>query len=144
MVVFVSVVLIALVVASITYPLFRKEEKVVTKQPITERLRQLNSELEAIDPAIQQLEIDLKSGSITEADYIDRKVNYLRRAEAIRSRTDGLEKGTEPREEDDIERRVLELRRAKRSFCPSCRAPAREGDKFCPECGTRITPGRQT
>lgn len=147
MVVFVSVILIAAVVGLVAYPLLAKQEVAVDRRPDrrpkkAERMRQLDSELSSIQSALEQLEIDVKSGVVTEEEYVDRRVAHVRRAEAIRRGWKEPARDTGIGAADDIERRVAELRRLKGRVCPKCRAPVRANDKSCPECGAQIRAGR--
>ncbi len=139
--VFFAALIIAVVAGLIAYPLVLKEGVAGTRRAGREGKR-TDSRLDEIDAALQQLEVDLQTGVVTEEEYVELELKYRRRAEAIRGRTKGPKKEKKLREEDDIERRVANRRRSKRLNCPKCGAAVQEGNKFCPECGTPIAPGR--
>jgi hypothetical protein len=160
MTVFVTLVLLALTVAVVGYPLFRKHRESLIESAEDEQLTELYSKRDSTYSAIKELEFDLSSGSLSKEDYGNLEASYKMKAISLLKDIDDLEKGT--RVDDEIERQILELRQTKGDlekgtgvdedierqvqklrqaggvFCPQCGASSQKGDKFCFECGTRL------
>lgn len=112
-----------------------------------------------------ELESDLRTGILSKEEYDDLKGDLRSQAES------GSGQGAPAQmsaDEDDVERRVRELRQSrtgatqkpvqpsqrpqqgprpvqgaqkKTLACPKCGSPYRSGDRFCTECGTRLGGG---
>ncbi len=140
MIALVGLVLLALTITVVTYPLFKKYRGSPTELAEDEPLRELHSKRDAVYSAIKELEFDFESGSLSKEDYRKLEASYKMKAISILKEIDDLEKG--PRVEDEIERQVQELRQAatqaKVLFCPQCGARCQEGDRFCSQCGTSL------
>ena len=137
MAVMVATIVGVLAIAFIAYPLFRKGSGKSPAGPVEdERLQELRSKRDAISSAIEELELDFKSGTLAEEDYRDLDASYRREALSLLKDIDALEKATEA--SDEIERQVRQARQAKALLCPRCGARCLEGDRFCPRCGASL------
>ncbi len=138
--VFIAVVLTALTFAFIIYPLLRQRSPKVGLTE-DEKLQELSSKRDTTYSMLKEMEFDLQSGILTKEDYRDLEARYKRKAISILRGIDDLKAGTNM--EDEIEKRVLELRRSKGRFCPQCGTKYHEGDRFCSRCGTSLSQGEQ-
>jgi hypothetical protein len=160
MTVFVTLVLLALTVAVVGYPLFRKHRESLMESAEDEQLTELYSKRDSTYSAIKELEFDLSSGSLSKEDHGNLEASYKMKALSLLKEIDDLEKGTSAEEEierqvlelrqarddlekgttvdEDIEREIQKLRQARGVFCPQCGASCQKGDKFCFECGTGL------
>lgn len=140
MTIFITAVLTVATFAFIAYPLLRQG---VFKAGLTEdeKLRELSSKRDTTYAMLKEMEFDLQSGILTEEDYHDLEARYKRKAISILRGMDDLKRGTNV--EDEIEKRVLGLRRSKGRFCPQCGTKHQEGDRFCSRCGTGLSKGEQ-
>ncbi len=138
MTVFIAVVLTVLTFAFIIYPLFRQR---LPQEGLAEdeKLQELRSKRDTTYSMLKEMEFDLQSGILTEEDYRDLEARYKRKAISILRGIDDLKAGTNM--EDEIEKRVLELRRSKGRFCPQCGTRYQEGARFCSRCGTSLGQG---
>ena len=140
MTVFVAVLLTVLTFGVIIYP-FLKQRMRSADSGEDEKLRELRSERDTTYSMLKELEFDFQSGVLTEEDYRDLETRYKRKAIFILRDMDDLEKGSDVGEE--IENRVLELRRGGGQSCPGCGARCQEADRFCSGCGTSLSRGGQ-
>jgi hypothetical protein len=138
MTIFVTVGLTVLTFAFIIYPLLRQR---VPKMGLAEddKLQELRSKRDTTYSMLKEMEFDLQSGILTEEDYYDLAARYKRKAISILRDIDALKAGTDM--EDEIEKRILELRRSKGRFCSQCGTKYQEGDRFCSRCGTSLSQG---
>ena len=142
MIVLVATIVGVLAVAFIAYPLFRKGSRKGLAEPVEdERLQELRSRRDAIYSAIEELELDFKSGTLAEEDYRDLEASYRRQALPLLKDIDALEKATEV--EDEIEKQVRQARQAKALLCPHCGTRYLEGDRFCSRCGASLVQRRR-
>ena len=107
-----------------------------------EHLQELRSRRDAIYSAIEELELDFKSGTLAEEDYRDLETSYTREANSLLKDIDALEKATAV--EDEIERQVRQARQAPALLCPRCGARYLKGDRFCSRCGASLVQGRRS
>ena len=152
--IFVIVLLTALSLVFIAYPLF-KEKWSVAASDGDEKFRELHSRRDTTYSMLKELEFDFQSGILTEGDYHDLEARYKRKAISILRDADNLEKGTEvggdleeqvqkPRRvmsnnlDKEVEEEVLKLRRSQGKFCPQCGTKSEEEDRFCASCGTKL------
>jgi hypothetical protein len=140
MTVFVAVALTALTFALVTYPFFRQRLHSVDSAE-NEKLPELYSQRDTTYSMLKELEFDFQSGILTEEDYRNLEARYKSRAISILRGIDNLAK--EGGVEEEIEKQVLELRRAKGQFCPQCGTRCQEGDRFCSRCGTGLSQGER-
>ena len=138
MTLFVSIVLAVLTFAVIIYPLFRQRLRSVNSGE-DEKLRELYSKRDTAYSMLKELEFDFQSGTLTKEDYQELEARYKRKAIPIIRNIDDMEKGTGV--EEEIEKRVLKLRRGKGRFCPQCGARYQGDDRFCSHCGTSLNQG---
>ncbi len=140
MTIFAVVALVVLTFVFIVYPLFRRKlpEVGLTED---EKLQELRSKRDTTYSMLKEMEFDLQSGILTEEDYHDLEARYKRKAISILRGIDDLKRGTNMG--DEIEKRVLELRRSKGRFCSQCGTRYQEGDRFCSRCGTSLSQGEQ-
>ncbi len=140
MTIFIAVVLTVSTFAFIIYPLLR-QRPLQEGFAEDEKLRELSSKRDTTYAMLKEMEFDLQSGILTEEDYHDLETRYKRKAISILRGIDDLKKGTNV--EDEIEKRVLELRWGKGRFCPQCGTKYQEGDRFCSRCGNGLSKGEQ-
>ena len=138
MTIFVTVGLTVLTFAFIIYPLLRQRAPKVGLAE-DEKLQELRSKRDTTYSMLKEMEFDLQSGILTEEDYHDLEARYKRKAISILKDIDDLNAGTNT--EDDIEKRILELRQNKGRFCSQCGGKYRESDRFCSRCGTSLRQG---
>lgn len=110
MTIFVAVVLTALSLVFIAYPLFKQKRSIAAPNE-DERFRELHSRRDTTYSMLKELEFDFQSGILTEEDYRDLEARYKRKAISILKDADDLEKGSEA--EGDIDEQVQKLRRVK-------------------------------
>ena len=140
MTIFIAVVLTVLTFAFIIYPLLRQRSPREGSSE-DEKLRELRSKRDTTYSMLKEMEFDLQSGILAEEDYRDLEARYKKKAISILRGIDDLKRGTNV--EDEIEKRVLELRRSKGRFCPQCGTRYQEGGRFCSRCGTSLSKGAQ-
>ena len=101
-------------------------------QPLYERKEQLLG-------AIVELELDHEIGKVPEEDF-QRLFDQLEsEALATIGKLDQLNGGGSSELESRIEAEVAALRQsAAIPSCTKCGAPRRDGDQFCPQCGTAL------
>jgi hypothetical protein len=166
MTIFVTLVLLALTVAVVGYPLFKKSQESLLESVEDEQLTELYARRDSTYSAIKELEFDLSSGSLSREDYGNLEASYKMKAISLLKDIDDLEKGTRvdneierqvlelrqargdpekgTRLDDDIEMEIQKLRQARGVFCPQCGASCQKGDKFCFECGTGLPVRRRS
>lgn len=117
--------------AAVAYPLVRGEDADALLPPGADALRAeretLLAEKRVAYEAIRELELDWKSGKLSEADY--QTIRREMEAEAIRvlQKLDAIEDHEAPSPE------------VKQPSCPSCSREIESAHDFCPDCGTRIS-----
>lgn len=153
---FFAVVLTMATFAIVVYPFFRQRSRVVDLVDNKE-LRELRSKRDTAYSMLKELEFDYHSGILTEEDYRDLEEKYKTKAIAILGELDASETGTEG--EDEIEKQVRKLRRAKVQPRPQVSQRAKrdtaveaevereilalrqQKGRFCTQCGTRYEEG---
>ncbi|MBT3363360.1 MAG: hypothetical protein HN929_04035 [Chloroflexi bacterium] len=101
-----------------------------------DELGELYSQRDAARTAIEELEFDLKSGTLSNEDFDELKGNYEAKADSILKQIDDKEKGAW--QDSEIEKQIMELRQGVACFCPECGGKCREDDKFCVQCGASL------
>lgn len=142
-----TVLFVAAVLAVVftVYPLFKSRPQ--APAPLSsefERLQDLYSRRDANREAIKELEADWQSGGLSEQEYRELEQKYWERADSILKSIGGVAQGGGgAKVEDEIERRVAQLRQEKRaapiSNCPRCGAVIKAGHRFCVKCGLNLT-----
>jgi hypothetical protein len=135
--IFVVVLLTVLVVAFVGYPLFKRKPQVVNLAE--DKLEERYSKRDAAYTVLKELEFDYQSGILSEDDYRELEAKYKSNAISILKDIDSMEKGGTDDLEDEIEKRVLELRHGeKKQTCPQCGSEYEAGARFCSQCGTNL------
>lgn len=80
---------------------------------------------DAVYSALRDLEHDHETGKVSDADYASMR-------QELRARAAALIRGEQREKPSAAEARTPD------PVCPACQAPARAGDRFCAQCGTRI------
>ncbi len=138
----VAFVLAVAAFAFVAYPLFRRK-RYVAPRPEDERLHELRSRQETTYSMLKELEFDRQAGVLTDDDYRQLEERYKQKAVSILKDMDGVASGKRERKpvaqgKDDIEERVLAMRKGKGRFCAECGAGIVEGDRFCSGCGASV------
>ena len=139
MTIFVTLAVSALAFAVIAYPFFRHREDGETEW--------LPDALLAGQPAtLRDLELDRDSGILSAEDYREQEARQFGRPSPARARAEasadaGAPSGDDGGVEDQIERRVRELRGGKVAFCSQCGTKAKDGARFCSSCGAQLRGG---
>lgn len=137
----------ALAIAYVAWPLFRPTPVMADDDsPLTLLLQRKD----ALLLSIKELEFDLRMGKLSEADHqrLDQRLRQqaiilLRQIEQTAPQVSGLEA--------ELEAAIQKQRRvANRSStngqvvsalqCPHCQTAVSRADKFCPQCGQKLTP----
>ncbi len=135
MTIFVAVLLTVSALIFVTYPFFKQRLRSVDSVE-DEKLQELHSKRDTTYSMLKELEFDFQSGILTEEDYRDLETRYKKKAISILRDMDDLGKGTDV--EEEIEKRVLELRQSKGRLCPQCGAKCQEDDRLCSHCGANL------
>lgn len=135
MTIFVAVVLTVLTFAIVAYPLYKQRSRSVGSTEDV-KFQELHSKRDTTYSMLKELEFDFQSGILTEEDYRDLEARYKGKAISILRDIDDLGKDT-PLEEE-IEKKILELRRSKGRFCPQCGARRQKDGRFCSQCGANL------
>jgi hypothetical protein len=134
----VAVVLAVATFVFIIYPLFKQRP---SQEGLAQddKLLELSSRRDTTYSMLKELEFDFQSGILTEEDYRDLETRYKKKAISALRGIDELQEGTNV--EDEIEKRVLQLRQTKGRFCPQCGTKYQAGDRLCASCGTDLSQG---
>lgn len=130
-----ALLLTVLAVAFVSYPLL-KRRSYSSDAPDADKLGELYSKRDTTYSMIKELEFDLQSGTLNEADHEDLSERYKAKAVSLLRDIDNVEQGGDV--EMEIEKQILELRRGKGDFCSQCGVKVQESDRFCPQCGTSL------
>ncbi len=165
MIIFLAVLLTLLVGGFIGYPLLKPRQSPVEAFR-DENTEELHSRRDTTYSMLKELEFDYQSGILTEEDYRELAARYKGKAISILKDIDSVEKGSAG--EDEIEKKVRELRRGKKpatgnagpkssarveaevekqvqerrqkagQFCGQCGTRRKPDDRFCSNCGARL------
>ena len=156
MTVFVAMLLTMLTFALVAYPFLKTRHRLAASVE-DETQRELYSKRDTTYSMLKELEFDFQSGILTEEDYRDLETRYKRKAIATLKDIDSLAQGVEA--EDEIDKEVLKLRRAKARPHPRVAAEStkettievevekevlklrQQKGRFCPQCGARQEEG---
>ena len=138
-------VVAVLAVVFTVYPLFKSRPH--APAPLSsefERLQDLYSRRDANRESLRELEADWQAGGLSEREYRELEQKYQERDISILRSIDEVTQGDgASKVEDEIERRVAQLRQEKRaapiSNCPRCGAVIKAGHRFCVKCGLNLT-----
>jgi predicted nucleic acid-binding Zn ribbon protein len=95
---------------------------------------------------LRELDFDLQTGKMSEADYADLSERYKRRAVGLLKQLDDRQRDVLLALDDEIEREVEFARKARKSpvavptvvKCASCGAALENDDQFCRRCGAHL------
>ena len=131
-----ALLLTVLVFAFVSYPLLKRRS--YSGDPAdTDELGELYSKRDTTYSMIKELEFDLQSGTLNEADHEDLSEKYKTKAVSLLRDIDNVEQGSDV--EMEIEKQILELRRGKGRFCSQCVVKVQGSDRFCSQCGTSLS-----
>jgi hypothetical protein len=144
MTIFVTLAVSALAFAVIVYPFFKRRED--------DEVEWLADALPAGQPAtLRDLDLDRDSGILSAEDYREQEARQFGRPSPSPARVEasadaGASAGAEAPSggagvEDQIERRVRELRSGRAAFCSQCGKKVKEGSRFCSSCGAQLRGG---
>ena len=107
--------------------------------PMDDGTQQLYERKEQLLGAIVELELDHEIGKVPEEDFQPLFNQLESEALATIGKLDQLNGGGSSELESRIEAEVAALRQsAAIPSCNKCGAPRRDGDQFCPQCGTAL------
>lgn len=144
-------VLLALSVAFfVGFPLWKKRPE-DEGEDLSEKQRTLfalDKRKEETYRALKDLDLDYQMGKLSLEDYQELNQRYKEEALALLKEMDE-EQGDRIAIEAEVEREILAARRrrpadrrphtvSKINFCSQCGAKAREGDRFCAQCGQNL------
>lgn len=151
-----TIVLVALALAALAYPLYRAHAQTVTVNAST--LDDLLAERDGVYATLRDLELDRQLGKLDAADYNALHEKYMMRAAQILQELDTLRgKGAGEEAGAEIEKEVAALRQKttddrrrtaskqeqeagkKELRCANCGRPYSAGDKFCARCGRALS-----
>ncbi|MAF85182.1 MAG: c-type cytochrome biogenesis protein CcmI [Dehalococcoidales bacterium] len=138
MTIFVALVLTVLTFAFVTYPLLKRRTPSANSVE-DEKLQEVYAKRDTTYSMLKELEFDFQSGILTEEDYRNLEAKYKGKAISILKDINNLKKGSDV--EEEIEKKILELRRGEGRFCPQCGAGYLDDDRFCSRCGTSLSQG---
>lgn len=143
---FVAIVIVAVSMLIVGWPLFRRPAggpRLVEDTEVSELLAQKDSTL----LAISELEADHEMGALSKGDYEELRQKYEERAVALMKTTDQLQSerglGVSQDFDHEIEARVSNLRRGRKKAAPAdrcnaCGAQTLPEDVFCSKCGASL------
>ncbi len=141
MFILVALMVIALVLVVLFYPLFQPQKRERDLDEASESsLAALLERRDAAYAAIRELEFDYSLGNIAPEDYQELLNRYQLRAAAVLKALDDSYGSLEK----DLEGEIKARRGPRKAvagvglFCPQCGAPHREGDGFCSRCGGKL------
>ena len=141
MIIFVALLLAALTVAFIAYPLFKQGLR-ASDALEPEKLHELSFKRDTTYSMLKELEFDHQSGLLTDDDYHDLETRYKGKAISILKDMEDTKKGdkAEDKVEGEIEKQVRELRqsKSKEQFCSQCGTKHSPDARFCPQCGAKL------
>ncbi|MBI3581341.1 MAG: zinc ribbon domain-containing protein [Nitrospinae bacterium] len=128
----VELLLVSAVLAAIGYPLFVQPKSAVRTSEDGDEYHKLIAKKEAAFVALKDLDFDHKTGKIDDADFDQLKARYEDEAVAVLKRIDGVG-GASPafRKASGGEQAGI--------FCTSCGTQAKAGDRFCGNCGAKLS-----
>lgn len=139
-----ALLLAVLAVGYVALPIFQPSRSVLLDEdgPLTELIQRKDTLL----LTIKELEFDYQTGKLSAEDYtrMDQRLRHqaialLRQIEQTMPSSADLE--------SEIEAEILRRRRVTtpaapseraQQSCPTCQADIHPGNKFCPQCGTRL------
>jgi hypothetical protein len=157
----IGLALLAAVAFIVARPLL--EQRGLPREKTLTPADQLVDQREHILSALRDLDFDHATGKIADEDYTPQRAQLVAEGVAVLKQLDALG-FSENHMDDEIERAVAALRarkprdaqnvedfleaeiasrrqRNKRAqYCPACGQPAQPEDKFCANCGARLSP----
>ena len=139
----ISLILALLSCIFVIFPLVRKPSGEaqfpahVKKRELDELLWQSNS----IQSTIRDLDLDFQTGKLSEFDFSELSKEQEKRLERINHKIKSLtgdDNTTILKELEDEIRQQKSTILAKNLTCKNCGKAIRQGDKFCPNCGTQL------
>ncbi len=137
--------LLLIVAAVVALPLL--DRKTPVAEPPSAR-DALEAERQAIVRGIRELDFDRRAGKLDEGDYRAMRLALVQRGADILRRIEAMDQAagapsddahSDARVDAEIEARIAALKGEPAAApCPSCGAPIRTGDQFCPRCGHRL------
>ena len=129
------------ILAAICRPLFRKDDSLESAIIEETEWDLLQRKKEVILGNIQDLDFEYKCGKLSEEDYTQIRGEMSGEAAAVFHEIDSIESS---KDLDALIRREVQVRRGKRgqagqAVCPSCSVKTPVTNKFCADCGARLT-----
>jgi len=132
--------------AFVLTPLLRKSTDVRTRSASARQreLSDLHWQSNRIRNTLQDLELDFQTGKLSEDDYTDLSKDQKQRLNQVYQRTKTLTGVDSERVKAEMEKEIAVRRKVKDQkvaglTCPQCGHILHEGDKFCANCGMKIT-----
>jgi hypothetical protein len=129
------------ILAAICRPLFRKDDSLESAIIEETEWDLLQRKKEVILGNIQDLDFEYKCGKLSEEDYTKIRGEMSAEAAAVFHDIDNIESS---KDLDALIRREVQARRdkpgqAEQALCPSCGFKNQAKNKFCADCGARLT-----
>ncbi|MGH7861102.1 MAG: zinc-ribbon domain-containing protein [Candidatus Dormibacteraceae bacterium] len=126
-----AIVLVVAVAAFVVYPIVRPPFSLLAVG--TSQSEELLRRRDRVYAELRELEFDLHVGKVTDADYLEARLQLETEAARILQAIDVEIKAID----GEIEREVKRLRETRRA-CPSCGAALAPNVRFCPGCGEPV------
>lgn len=134
-------ILSGVVLGAIALPLFRKEETLESAIIEETEWDLLQRKKEVVLGNIQDLDFEYKCGKLSDADYQKIRAEMSSDAAIVFQQIESIEAEADL---DALIRREVGARKGKKAAtatnsCQSCGAPNPPANKFCAECGAKLT-----
>lgn len=131
----------------VLWPLVQGRLSTAQPQP-EESLGSLRRQRDSIYDSLRELDFDLQTGKMSEADYADLTERYKRRAVDLLKQLDDRQRDVLLALDDEIEREVAVIRKTRKApvaapapagiRCRICGTGLESDDVFCRRCGTAV------
>ena len=150
-----AVLVLALALAALAYPLYRARTQPIAVTAST--LDDLLAQRDGVYATLRDLDTDRQLGKLDDGDYTALREKYMARAADILHELDTLRgEGDGQAASEEIEQEVAALRNKpapakkpkaatkpasdpEKMFCTNCGRPYTSGDKFCAKCGHALS-----
>ncbi len=145
----IALVVLAITLAALAYPLYRARPQSATLNVST--LDDLLAQRDGLYATLRDLEADRQLGKLDEADYAARRAKYMAQASQVLQALDvvqgkgaATDAGARLEQEVRAQRKTTDRHAARTKdkaaggFCRHCGKALDAGDKFCAKCGRAV------